>query len=201
MATAASPVERVFCAVDIMNLWYTGRVQYGPGVRVNYGKLKDLIRSQKLGAYPRSLKLIAYTITASAKQEEEDGSVSHHEQPRNAKFLETLKKAGYEVKNRNLYIEKGLKKPFASDWDVGIAIDAINNVNDYDTFCLVSGDGDYALLIEDLKARNKYVEVITFEAATSRILYASANRVIHLTENEIFRQDPASGESNPQKPR
>jgi uncharacterized LabA/DUF88 family protein len=193
-------VERVFCAVDVMNIWYSGRAQFGPGVRVNYGRLKDLVRNHKLGNYPRELKLVAYTITASAKQED-DGSVTHHDQPRNAKFLETLQKAGYEIKNRNLYMEKGLKKPFASDWDVGIAIDAINNVNGYDTFCLVSGDGDYALLIEDLKARNKYVEVITFEDTASRILYASADRVIHITENEIFRQDPYGGESNPQKSR
>lgn len=193
-------VERVYVAVDVMNLWYSGRAQFGPGVRVNYGKLKDLIRNKRLGNYSRVLKLVAYTITASTKQED-DGSVTHHDQPRNAKFLDTLQKAGYEIKNRNLYMEKGLKKPFASDWDVGIAIDAINNIDKYDTFCLVSGDGDYALLIEDLKARNKYVEVITFEETTSRILYTSADRVIHITENEIFRQDPYGGESNPQKSR
>lgn len=171
-----------------MNLWYSGKAHYGAGTRVNYGKLKDLIRNKQLGAYPRALQLVAYTITASTKQED-DGSVKHFSQPRNAKFLDTLHKAGYEIKNRNLYMEKGLKKPYASDWDVGIAVDAISCIDNFDTFCLVSGDGDYAPLIDRLKLKNKYVEVVTFESTASRLIHVSADRVIHITEEEIFKQD------------
>lgn len=183
-------VERVFVAVDVMNLWYSGRDHLGSSVRVNYGKLKDLIRSRKLGSIPRALRLIAYTIST------EEGS-----RDRNTKFIETLQKAGYEVRNRNLQREKGLTKPFASDWDVGIAVDAIKFVDNYDTFSLVSGDGDYAILLDELRQRNKYVEVITFKETASRLLHTSANRVIHLTDNEIFRRDYTDGEPNSQKPR
>lgn len=193
-------MERVRVAVDVMNLWYAGRDQFGRDVRVNFDKLRNLIQSHNIGRYPRKLKLVAYTITASAKVD--NNITTYHNQPRNEKFLETLQKAGYEIRNRNLYLEKGVKKPFASDWDVGITIDTLHSMTDYDTFCLVSGDGDYALLIDDLKSHNKYVEVVTFESVTSRKLYASADRVIHLTENELFsRQDPPSGESDTKKPR
>jgi len=179
-------VERVFVAVDVMNLWYSGRDHLGSDVRVHYGKLKDLIRNRKLGSIPRALRLIAYTI-----------STENH----NTKFIETLQKAGYEVRNRNIQREKGLDKPFASDWDVGIAVDAIKFIDDYDTFSLVSGDGDYAILLDELQQRNKYVEVITFKETASRLLHTSANRVIHLTDNEIFRRDYTVGEPNSQKPR
>jgi uncharacterized LabA/DUF88 family protein len=194
-----SDVERVFAAVDIMNLWYSGREMLGIDVRVNYAKLKDLIYSKSLGSYPRIVHLVAYTITASARQDK-DGSIKHHNEPPNAKFMDSLKKIGYEIRNRNLYIEKGPKKPYASDWDVGIAIDAIDKINEYDTFCLASGDGDYAILIENLRARNKYVEVVTFNGTTSKLIHATANRVTYLTENELFRQDPG-GEPHSQKPR
>ena len=184
--TSKENTERVFAAVDIMNLWHSGREQLGPEVRVNYGRLKDLILNQQLGSYQRKVTLVAYTITSPAKQES-NGHTHYRDQPRNHRFLSTLKEIGYEIKNRNLRIEKGLK-PFSSDWDVGIAIDAINRVDEYDTFCLVSGDGDYALLLDDLKNRGKYVEVITFQSTASRFLHVSANRITYLTENEIFRQ-------------
>lgn len=188
-------VERVFVAVDVMNLWYSGKAHFGPKTRVNYGRLKDLIRSRQLGSYPRALRLIAYTITPSAKHQE-DGSLKYYQQPPNTKFLDTLQRAGYEIKDRKLHVEKGLSKPYASDWDVGIAVDAVSHADEYDTFCLVSGDGDYALMIENLKARNKYVEVITFKSTASRLLHVSADRVIYITEEEIFTQDSRHGDDS-----
>jgi uncharacterized LabA/DUF88 family protein len=197
---SSAQIERVFVAVDIMNLWYAARDQYGKEVRVNYDKLKKLIQQRALGRYPRQLQLRAYTITASTRTMP-DGSTEHLDQPRNTKFLGTLRTSGYEIKNRNLYTEKGVKKPFASDWDVGIAIDAVSYADEYDTFCLVSGDGDYAVLIENLKSRSKYVEVVTFQNVTSRKLYDTADRVIHLTKNELYRQDPIRGEPSSQKSR
>ena len=35
--------ERIFVAVDVMNIWYTGRYQFGDGTRINYAKLVDLL--------------------------------------------------------------------------------------------------------------------------------------------------------------
>jgi len=186
------PTERVFVACDVMNLWYSGQAQYGPWVRVNYGKLKDLLLAKPIGSYKRTLRMIAYTVTALTKKSEE--GTTTQKVGRNSRFLESLQRVGYEIKNRSMVIEKGPNKPYGSDWDVGITIDALSNVDDYDTFCLVSGDGDYAMLLDTLKERGKYVEVVTFEATTARILVDSAHRVVYLSENEIFRQDPPNGD-------
>lgn len=41
------------------------------------------------------------------------------------------------------------------DFDVEITRDALNNVNNFQTFILISGDGDYAPLIDDLIAKGK----------------------------------------------
>jgi len=181
-----------------MNAWYGGQAQYGPWVRVNYGKLKDLVISKPIGSYLRDAHLVAYTVTATTKKSDE-GSVSLRA-GRNSKFLESLQRVGYEIKNRFMILEKGPTKPYGSDWDVGITIDALNHVDEYDTFCLVSGDGDYAMLLDNLKEKGKYVEVITFENTTARILADSAHRIIYLSENEIFRQDPPNGEPSQKSP-
>lgn len=194
-----SDKERVFVAVDVMNLWYSARHQFGDGSRVNYRKLIDLIKSKKLGSFERQLNAIAYTVTSSTKQDS-DGSIKHIDPKiRNARFSKKLEEFGFKVKNRNMYTEKGTKKPFATDWDVGITVDAIQLIETYDTFALVSGDGDYAILIESLKEQNKYVEVYTFQSAVSKLLHDSAHRVIYFSENEIFRMSNYGEDSSQKK--
>lgn len=47
---------------------------------------------------------------------------------------------------------KGRRK---CDFDVEITRDALNNVDSYETFILVSGDGDYAPLVDDLISKGK----------------------------------------------
>ena len=94
-----------------------------------------------------------------------------------------------------MHSEKGVEKPFHTDWDVGIAIDALNAVDTYDTFTLVSGDGDYSLLIEELKERQKYGEVITFASTASRLLYVSAHSVVHIDEDQLYFQEYGSGKA------
>jgi uncharacterized LabA/DUF88 family protein len=192
-------VERVFVAVDVMNLWYSARHQFGDGVRVNYRSLIDLIKSKALGSYPREIHAIAYTVTSSTKQMT-DGSIKHVDpRVRNARFARKLGQFGFEVKNRHMYTEKGTKKPFATDWDVGIAVDAMHLADTYDTFALISGDGDYALLIEKLQEQSKYVEVFTFKSAVSRLLHVSAHRIIYLSEDEIFRMGRHGEDSGQEK--
>lgn len=50
------------------------------------------------------------------------------------------------------YYTKGRRK---CDFDVEITRDALNNVNDFETFILISGDGDYAPLIDDMISKGK----------------------------------------------
>jgi uncharacterized LabA/DUF88 family protein len=79
-------------------------------------------------------------------------------------------------------------KPFGTDWDIGITIDALDNLDDYDTFVLLSGNGDYHILLKDLKDRGKRVEVVTFENLYSHLLHDSADEIIFISDSEIFRE-------------
>jgi uncharacterized LabA/DUF88 family protein len=186
-------VERVFVAVDVQNIWYSCKEQFGPTARIAFNKLQSLILSKPLARIPRKAHFVAYTVTSSTKTKP-DGKVKYTGK-KNDRFLELLAEFGFEIRNRDMHAEKGIEKPFHTDWDVGITIDAIRHADKYDTFTLVSGDGDYAMLIEDLQKRQKYVEVITVESTASRLLHVTANRVIRLTEKELYFQEPKYGRS------
>lgn len=177
-------IERVFVSIDVMNIFHSGQEQFGRFCRVDYKKLFSLIKEKQICQFPRKLHGIAYTVTPHFKIQK-DGSIKQTEN-KNRGFLKYLQDMDVEVKNRDTYIQKGINKPMATDWDVGITIDALNYIQEYDTFCLVSGDGDYSLLVNDLKEKGKFVEVITFEKSASRILCASAHRTILITRDLVF---------------
>ena len=66
------------------------------------------------------------------------------------KFQEALRKLGFTVKLKP-YIQRsdGSAK---GDWDVGITIDVLESVRKkLDTVVLLSGDGDFAILLEKIK--------------------------------------------------
>jgi uncharacterized LabA/DUF88 family protein len=189
-------VERVYAAVDVSNLWHSSREQFGINARVDFDKLRDLILGNNLARIPRQARLVAYTITASTRIRA-SGKLRYVDKNKNSRFLSTLEKLGFEVRNRNMHAEKGIKKAYHTDWDVGIAVDAIKLIDTYDTFTLVSGDGDYSILVEELREKGKFVEVITVESTTSRILHATANRVMYITEDQLYFQEPSRGKRRP----
>ena len=65
------------------------------------------------------------------------------------KFQDALKHIGFAVKLKP-YIQRsdGSAK---GDWDVGIAIDVLEVAKEVDTVVLLSGDGDFDLLMEKIK--------------------------------------------------
>jgi uncharacterized LabA/DUF88 family protein len=180
-------LERVFVAIDVLNLYHSGQDQFGRDYRVNYAKLIELIKSKPVCMLPRHLEIVAYVVTPSFKLLP-NGSLKQLDQ-KNTGFITHLGMLGIKVKNRNTYFEKGILKPMATDWDVGISIDALNLAQSYDTFCLISGDGDFAMLVEDLKTKSKFTEIITFEKSASRLLCAAAHRTSFISKNEMFKRE------------
>lgn len=96
-------------------------------------------------------------------------------------FLEALEKAGIEVKSKELQIfPGGMKK---ADWDVGMAVDAIQLSQKLDSIVLVTGDGDFVPLVEYLKAQGQHVEVIAFGKSASGRLRDIADDFIDLCKS------------------
>ncbi len=158
------PDQRVGVLVDVQNMYYSAKVLHNK--KTNFKEiLKEAVASRK------PVRAIAYGIKTEEGTEE--------------KFFESLEKAGYEVKSKDLQIFRGGMKK--GDWDVGIAIDAIKLAENLDTIVLVSGDGDYVPLVKYLQFnKGVRVEIMAFEESCSHKLIEEADDFINLSEGKKF---------------
>lgn len=119
--------KRIAILADVQNIYYTTRQAYGR--QFDYRKLW-----QRISAEGNIVSATAYAI--------------HRGDDRQLQFQNSLKHIGFTVKLKP-YIQRsdGSAK---GDWDVGITIDALEVAREADTVVLLSGDGDFDLLLEKL---------------------------------------------------
>ncbi|MDX1280508.1 NYN domain-containing protein [Shewanella colwelliana] len=117
-------MKKLAIFVDVQNIYYTCKEAYGR--QFNYRKLW-----QHLGYEGEIDKAYAYAIHRG-----DDGQL---------KFQDALKHIGFEVKLKP-FIQRsdGSAK---GDWDVGITIDIMEAAAEVDAIILLSGDGDFGLLL------------------------------------------------------
>ncbi len=158
------PDQRVGVLVDVQNMYYSAR-----GIHNKKTNFKEILRVA--AAKRKVVRAIAYCITTKEGSEE--------------KFLDSLQKANYEVKAKELQIFKGGSKK--GDWDVGIAIDAIKLAKNLDVIVLVSGDGDYIPLVKYLQFNEGVqVELMAFEESCSSALIEEADEFINMSNYKSF---------------
>jgi uncharacterized LabA/DUF88 family protein len=154
---------RIGVFADVQNLYYTTRDAYGRSL--NYRALMQRIRAQ--GDITRA---IAYAIAR-----DDDGQ---------RQFQDALRHMGFDVKLKP-FIQRsdGSAK---GDWDVGITIDVMTFAKDVDTVILLSGDGDFALLLETIQ-QNYGVrsEVYSVQALTANALIQAAS-VYHPIKEDML---------------
>ena len=144
--------QRVGVFVDVQNLYYSAKNIYNS--KINF---KELLKIAVAGR--ELIRALAYVIKADLLAEKT--------------FFDALEQIGYEIKSKDLQIFfGGFKK---GDWDVGIAMDAIELGPKLDTVVLISGDGDFLPLVEHLqRAVGCRVEVIAFgKSASSKLIEGS----------------------------
>lgn len=133
---------RVYVFIDAANILYSQQTLHW---RVDYKKLKDYFKEEC------DLQAI-YFYTGRVGANDKQNS-----------FLQKLKELEYiirtkEVKRikigRNTYEWKG-------NLDAELVIDALKHSDDFDTFILMSGDSDFAPLLDELKERKKRVIVMS----------------------------------------
>lgn len=118
-------MERVIILVDVQNMYYTVRQGFACGFDYNHF-WREAAGGREV------VKAIAYaTERGDAKQQQ---------------FQNILRAIGFEVKLKP-YVQRsdGSRK---GDWDVGIAVDAMEFAPLADVVVLASGDGDFAVLLE-----------------------------------------------------
>lgn len=153
MAVIKHKAQRVAVLMDVQNFYHSAKNLYNS--RVNF---KEVIKAAVAGR--ELVRAVAYVIRTESGEEKP--------------FLEALVKMGVETKLKDLQIfPGGMKK---ADWDVGIAMDAIKLSNRIDALILMSGDGDFIPLIENLQEVNGVqVEVVAFGRSTSQKLKEAAD--------------------------
>ncbi|MFH1656364.1 MAG: NYN domain-containing protein [Candidatus Nealsonbacteria bacterium] len=108
----------------------------------------------------------------------------HHNTDNQNKFFTFLKK------NKFILITKPLKIIKAEDiargdirkanFDVEIAIDVIEMIDNFDTFVLFSGDSDFNYLLKKLITKNKNIIVISSKHHVSKELIENSNKYIDI---------------------
>ncbi|MEK6937200.1 MAG: NYN domain-containing protein [Nanoarchaeota archaeon] len=156
--------QRVGVFVDVQNMYYSAKNIYN--AKINF---KELLKIAVSGR--ELIRAMAYVIKADVLAEKT--------------FFDALEQIGFEIKSKDLQVFfGGFKK---GDWDVGIAMDAIELGPKLDTVVLVSGDGDYLPLVEHLqRAVGCRVEVIAFGKSTSSKLIEGADSFTDLDQRTRF---------------
>jgi uncharacterized LabA/DUF88 family protein len=156
-------VKRIAVFVDVQNIYYTTRQAYGR--QFDYRKLW-----RRISAEGEIVSATAYAI--------------HRGDDKQLKFQNALKQIGFTVKLKP-YIQRsdGSAK---GDWDVGITIDVMEAARDVEAVVLLSGDGDFDLLLDIIKKDYAVsTEVYGVPALTANSLIDSAN-IYHRIEEDLL---------------
>ncbi len=156
-------MKKIAVFVDVQNIYYTTKEAYGR--KFNYKKLWD-----RINAEGEIVLANAYAI-----QSNQDGQI---------KFQDALKHIGFSVKLKP-FIQRsdGSAK---GDWDVGIAIDVMEAASNVDIIVLLSGDGDFDLLLEKItKDYNVQAHVYGVPSLTAKSLVNAAS-IYHPVEEELL---------------
>jgi|AP82_1055514.scaffolds.fasta_scaffold40697_2 uncharacterized LabA/DUF88 family protein len=146
-------MSRIAVFADVQNIYYTTRQAFGR--QFNYRALWEQLCSQG-----EVVSAMAY-----ATHRGDDGQT---------KFQDALKHIGFTVKLKP-YIQRsdGSSK---GDWDVGIAVDVMTLAPQVDTVVLLSGDGDFDVLLERINVDpGVRTEVYGVASLTARSLIDSAS--------------------------
>ena len=156
--------NRIAVFVDVQNIYYTTRQAYGR--QFNYRELW-----QEISAEGEIVSATAYAI--------------HRDDDKQLRFQDALRHIGFTVKLKP-YIQRsdGSAK---GDWDVGIAIEVLDAASEVDRVVLLSGVGDFDLLLA--KIRNDYgvsAEVYGVPELTANSLIKAADVYHRIDENLLL---------------
>ncbi|MDP3535839.1 NYN domain-containing protein [Halomonas sp. M1] len=155
---------KVAIFVDIQNVYYTVREAYGKNFDYNMFWAKATANRSVVNAF-------CYAIDRGDQKQRE--------------FQNILRAIGFNVKLKP-FIQRsdGSAK---GDWDVGIALDAMEYAEQADVIVLVSGDGDFDLLVNKIRTKyGKRVEVYGVPQFTAATLTHEASQFIAIDKTFLL---------------
>jgi len=147
-------VKRIAVFVDVQNIYYTTKQAFG--------------RSFDYRKFWEDLEFMGDIVLANAYAIESNNEGQQ-------RFQTALRAIGFEVKLKP-YIQRqdGSAK---GDWDVGITLDVVDAAPTVDVVVLLSGDGDFSLLLDKIhRDHETKTHVYGVKKLTARSLVESADR-------------------------
>ena len=150
--------------VDVQNIYYTTRDTFSRSF--NYKRFWDQIETENV-----IIKANAYAIDRGDEKQQ--------------KFQYALRSIGFNVKLKP-YISRadGSTK---GDWDVGITIDILDSAQEAEKIILLSGDGDFDLLVR--KVIEQYgcvVDIYGIKELTANSLIESASKFYSISNKYLI---------------
>ena len=156
--------EKIGVFVDVQNIYYTTRDAFGRPF--NFRALWQILSLKG--------KIVVANAYATDRGDESQ-----------KKFQSALRHIGFSVRLKP-YIQRadGSAK---GDWDVGITIDVLQSSTSLDKIFLLSGDGDFDLLVETVQTKhNVPVEVYGVTSLTAGALREAASCFHPITESLLI---------------
>jgi uncharacterized LabA/DUF88 family protein len=157
-------VKKIAIFVDVQNIYYTTREMYKRPF--NYKKLWDTLKQQGIIVCAN-----AYAIDRGIDSQ--------------IKFQDALRNIGFNVKLKP-YIQRrdGTSK---GDWDVGITIDIMEAAEGCDLVVLLSGDGDFDMLLKKISQKHGVdTRVYGVEFLTANSLIRSAGSFVGIDKDMLL---------------
>ena len=157
-------MEKIGLFVDVQNIYYTTRHVYSR--QFNYRALWEVVSQRG-------------EITLANAYATDRGDQGQR------KFQDALRHIGFTVKLKP-FIQRadGSAK---GDWDVGITIDVLESAPTLDRIFLLSGDGDFDLLVETVQDRHQApVEVYGVPVLTADSLMRAASSFHSIDERLLI---------------
>jgi uncharacterized LabA/DUF88 family protein len=157
-------MEKVAIFVDVQNIYYTTRQSYQRHFNYSAFWTRATAGREVVAAF-------AYAIDKGDNKQQG--------------FQQILRNIGFEVKLKP-YIQR-IDGSAKGDWDVGITLDVIDYAAKSDVIVLLSGDGDFDLLLN--KVRSSYdvtTEVYGVPALTAPSLINAADRFIAIDDKLLL---------------
>ena len=158
-------MEKVSIFVDVQNIYYTTKQCHN--CHFNYNAFWGKATSNR-----EIVTAIAYAIDRGDEKQKQ--------------FQNILKGIGFEIKLKP-FIQRhdGSAK---GDWDVGIAIDIMEYAKRSDVVILVSGDGDFDILVNKIKNDfGKSVEIYGVRQLTADSLISSASTFFPIQDELLLK--------------
>lgn len=164
-------MRNILFICDIDSLWKACRAKYGPGTRINFEVLKDVVKV---------LHGDDVQITSTALM------VIHPHKYTGTAFMDVLRTLDYRIIAKTLKYAPGIEGAAPSDWMCGITLMVLQQQEYFDGFVLAAGDKDYTELLKAVP-----MTYLTFETDHIKALFANedlgCSSVKYLSKEIVYK--------------